>query len=109
MRASIRSSDMRTLLVSANFRPHVGGIERFTETLAGGLADRGHEVAVLCCRFDGAPLCEEVEGFTVHRIRSAYAAERLNVPWPVPEPFGLLAALRERVPETDVVHVQDAI
>jgi glycosyltransferase involved in cell wall biosynthesis len=100
---------VRVLLVSANFRPHVGGIERFTETLAGGLAERGHEVGVLCCRFDDAPLREEVDGFTVHRIRSAYAAERLNVPWPVPEPFGLLGALRERVPGADVVHVQDAI
>jgi D-inositol-3-phosphate glycosyltransferase len=100
---------VRVLLVSANFRPHVGGIERFTETLAGGLAERGHEVAVLCCRFDDAPLREEVDGFTVHRIPSTYAAERLNVPWPVPEPLSLLAGLRERVPAADVVHVQDAI
>src|SRR5437667_10062176 len=101
---------MRVLLVSANFRPHVGGIERFTETLAGGLAKRGHEVDVLCCRSGEAPLREETDGFTIHRIPSAYALERrLNVPWPVPDPLRLRRALRERVARADVLHVQDAI
>jgi D-inositol-3-phosphate glycosyltransferase len=101
---------MRVLLVSSNFRPHVGGIERFVEILAGGLAERRHEVHVVCCRFAGAPLHEHLHGFTVHRIRSSYVLDRrLNVPIPVPEPVGMLRLLRERVGAADVVHVQDAI
>jgi D-inositol-3-phosphate glycosyltransferase len=101
---------VRVLLVSANFRPHIGGIERFTETLAEGLVQRGHDVDVLCCRFGDAPRREQVGGFTVHRIPSAYAIERrLNVPYPIPEPLKLLAPLHALVPRADVVHVQDAI
>jgi D-inositol-3-phosphate glycosyltransferase len=101
---------VRILLVSANFRPHVGGIERFTEILAGGLALRGHAVAVLCCRSKDAPLQEEVDGFTVYRIPSAYALERrLNVPYPIPAPVRLVTRLHERLAEADVVHVQDVI
>jgi glycosyltransferase involved in cell wall biosynthesis len=101
---------VRVVLVSANFRPHIGGIERFTEILAGGLGARGHEVAVLCCRFGGAPLREELDGFAVHRIPSAYALDvHLNVPWPVPEPARLVSRLRRVLAEADVVHVQDVI
>jgi D-inositol-3-phosphate glycosyltransferase len=101
---------VRILLVSANFRPHVGGIERFTEILAGGLADRGHDVAVLCCRSGDAPLRERLDGFDVYRVPSTYLAERrLNVPWPVPDPARLLRVLRQLVPGADVIHVQDAI
>jgi D-inositol-3-phosphate glycosyltransferase len=101
---------MRVALVSSNFRPHVGGIERFVEILAGGLAASGHEVHVVCCRFAGAPLREELDGFTVHRIRSSYVLDRvMNVPVPVPEPVAMLRLLRERVARADVVHVQDAI
>ena len=72
-------------LVTSNFRPHVGGIERFVETLAGGLTASGHEVHVVCCRYAGASLDEELDGFTIHRIRSSYVLDRrLNVPVPVP-------------------------
>ena len=101
---------MRVALISSNFRPHVGGIERFVEILAGGLAARGHEVDVVCCRFAGAPLREDLDGFGVHRIRSSYIVDRrLNVPFPVPEPVAMLRLLRERVGKADVVHVQDTI
>jgi D-inositol-3-phosphate glycosyltransferase len=101
---------VRVLLVSANFRPHVGGIERFTENLAVGLVQRGHEVHVVCCRYDSAPMREEVDGIQIERVRSAYVLDRrLNVPYPVAEPVHLFATLRTRVAASDVVHVQDAI
>jgi D-inositol-3-phosphate glycosyltransferase len=101
---------MRVLLVTANFRPHVGGIERFVETLAGGLAERGHEVTVVCCGFAGAPRHEEIGGFVVDRIPSSYVLDRrVNVPFPVPEPIGMVRLLSRRVGLADVVHVQDAI
>lgn len=101
---------MRVLLVSSNFRPRIGGIERFTEVLAGGLARRGHDVTVLCCRYDGAPLEEELDGFSVERIPATYAADRaLNLPYPIPDPARLLRSLRSRIGEADVVHVQDVL
>jgi D-inositol-3-phosphate glycosyltransferase len=101
---------MRVVLVSANFRPHVGGIERFVEILAGGLATRGHEVDVICCRYDHAVLHEQLDGFTVHRIPSSYVLDRrLNVPFPIPEPASLLRVLRRELASTDVIHVQEAI
>lgn len=37
---------MKVLLASRAFPPAIGGIERFAETLAGWLAERGHEVTV---------------------------------------------------------------
>jgi glycosyltransferase involved in cell wall biosynthesis len=101
---------VRVLLVSANFRPHVGGIERFTENLAAGLAQRGHEVRVVCCRDERAPLREELDGFLVDRVRCTYVLDRrFNVPYPVPEPVQLWSTLRRAVADADVVHVQDAI
>lgn len=101
---------MRIVLVSSNFRPHVGGIERFTEILAGGLARRGHEVQVVCCRYGAAPLREQLDGFSVDRIRATYVLHRrLNVPYPLPTPVGLIASLRRRIVRADVVHVQDVL
>ena len=54
-------SGLRVLLVSANFRPSVGGIERYVEVLAHGLAADGHAVTVVACRTDDAPR-EERDG-----------------------------------------------
>jgi D-inositol-3-phosphate glycosyltransferase len=101
---------VRIVLVSANFTPHVGGIERFTEVLAGALARRGHEVAVCCCSFDRAPAREDRDGYSIHRIRSTYAIDRrLNVPYPLPSLFDLKNTLSSVMAGTDVVHVQDAL
>jgi glycosyltransferase involved in cell wall biosynthesis len=102
---------MRILLVTAYFRPHVGGIERFAENLALGLATRGHEVKVLCCRTEsGSPLREQIDGYATERVPATNVAERhLGVPYPVPQPFALLQALRRSLPQADVVHVQDSL
>ena len=103
-------ADVRLLLVSANFRPAVGGIDRFTEVLATGLAGAGHDVTVLCCRKDGAPLHEAADGVRIERIRSSYALHRLlYLPYPLPAPWSLVAAIRRLLPRADVVHVQDAL
>jgi glycosyltransferase involved in cell wall biosynthesis len=101
---------MRILLVSANFAPQVGGIERFTEVLAGALVGRGHEVGVVCCRSEGAPALEERNGFSIHRIRSTYVVERtLNVPYPLPDPVDLVTTLSRATADVDLVHVQDTL
>jgi D-inositol-3-phosphate glycosyltransferase len=64
---------VRIALVTAYFRPHVGGVETFVETLAGGLAARGHDVTVVCCRTDArSPLRED----GVVRIPATNVVER---------------------------------
>jgi glycosyltransferase involved in cell wall biosynthesis len=100
----------RLLLVSANYRPSVGGVERFVEGLAEGIATRGWSVTVLCCRDGGAPLHEEQNGVRVVRIRSSdLLRRRWRVPYPLPSPVSLVPEVRRLVSSCDVVHVQDAI
>lgn len=101
---------LRVLLVSANYRPSVGGIERFVEVLAEELARRGHRVAVACCREGDAPLRESLRGVEVTRLRASNLPRRLaGVPYPLPAPWELLRALPRLVGQADVVHVQDAV
>lgn len=101
---------MRVLFVSANFRPSIGGIERFVETLADGLAARGHEVTVATCRTRGAPEEERAAGVRVVRMpASDLLRERLNVPYPVPRPRASVRILRDLISHADVVHTQDAL
>jgi D-inositol-3-phosphate glycosyltransferase len=105
------SGPLRVLLVSANFRPSVGGIERYVEILADGLVERGHEVTVAACRTDGAPAGEERSGnVRIVRLPATDVLDtRLNVPYPLPEPFAATRMLRRLVAEVDVVNPQDAL
>jgi rhamnosyl/mannosyltransferase len=97
------------LLVSANFRPSVGGIERFVEILADGLAERGHEVTVVTCRTPGTPRREHAGAVEIVRIPATdVMRERFKVPYPIPAPPACVRTLRELVRRADVVHVQDA-
>lgn len=101
---------MRVLLVTAHFRPHVGGVERFVDTLADGLAERGNEVTVLCCRTDPRTPDREPGNPRVIRVPgSTWAERRLGVPYPLPSPRALLRALQDELSRADVVHVQDAL
>jgi D-inositol-3-phosphate glycosyltransferase len=100
---------VHVLLVTANFRPSVGGIERFVEILAEGLAARGHEVTVATCKVRGAPARESAGAFEVVRIPSTdVLRERFKVPYPVPAPRACIRTLRALVARSDVVHAQDA-
>ncbi len=42
--------------------PEGGGSERYVETMARGLVDRGHRVTIACAAHDGAPRDEVVDG-----------------------------------------------
>jgi D-inositol-3-phosphate glycosyltransferase len=97
--------------VTAYFRPHVGGVERFVEILAGELADRGHAVTVLCCRTEReSPLREELDGYLIERVPASNRPERrLGVPYPLPEPVKLRRALERHLSRVGVAHVQDAL
>ena len=101
---------MRILLVSANFRPSVGGIERFVEILAHGLAGRGHDVTVAACRTRAAPALEHDGTLRIVRISASDAPRALlGVPYPIPSPLAAVRTLRSLVGRSDVVHAQDAL
>ena len=99
---------MRILLASANDPVRVGGIERFVTILADGLAARGHEVMILCCRYGNTPpIASAVE--TV-RLPASYALDRrLRISFPLPAPGALLREARRLVRRAEVVHVQDVL
>jgi D-inositol-3-phosphate glycosyltransferase len=100
---------VRVLQVSANYRPSIGGIERYVELLARGLADKGADVTVLCCQADGAPRLE-LNGIRVVRVRaSQLLKKRWNVHYPLPDPVGFIRELRRLVRWADVVHAHDAL
>jgi D-inositol-3-phosphate glycosyltransferase len=100
---------VRVLVVSAYYLPHVGGVERFTHNLARGLAARGHDVEVLCCRTSrDSPRVEFTDGMLVRRVPAWNPFERrLGVPWLVPAPAALVRAVRGS--DADVVLVNDVL
>jgi glycosyltransferase involved in cell wall biosynthesis len=101
---------MRVLLVSANFKPSVGGIERYVENLAHGLAGRGHSVTVAACRTDGAVKLEQDNGVAIVRIPATDVLDaKLNVPYPLPNPIAAWRTLRGLIGDVDVVHAHDAL
>ena len=101
---------LRVLLVSANYSPSVGGIERFVEVLAEELAERGHRVDVACCRAGRAPLRERSNDVGIVRLPASDLPRRLTgVPYPLPSPRALFRALHPLIDAADVVHVQDAV
>ncbi|HWJ31698.1 MAG TPA: glycosyltransferase family 4 protein [Gaiellaceae bacterium] len=102
---------LRVLLVSANFRPSIGGIERYTEILAHALASRGHTVTVAACATDGARAGEERDGdVRVVRLRATDVLDtRLGVPVPLPEPVSAARTLRRLIRDADVANPQDAL
>jgi glycosyltransferase involved in cell wall biosynthesis len=101
---------LRILLVSANYKPSVGGIEQYVENLAHGLAARGHFVTVAACRTDGGPKREMDGDVNIVRIPSTDVLdEKLNVPYPVPNPVAAWRILRQLTTGADVVHAHDAL
>jgi glycosyltransferase involved in cell wall biosynthesis len=62
-------SRMRVLIALTYYRPHVSGLTIYTESLARGLARRGHAVTVLTSRFHPAlPAREFLDGVEVIRV-----------------------------------------
>jgi glycogen synthase len=60
---------MKIILWSEFYPPYFGGIERFTEALAAGLAARGHEITVITSHYDQPlPSVERSGGVSIHRF-----------------------------------------
>ena len=103
---------MRVLMLTDQYPPLIGGIERHVRNLAAGLAERGHHVAVATSAFEGLPAEEDDGAVHVYRLRStaqrvAGAATPSGRPYapPFPDPevvVGLRKVVARELP--DVVH-----
>ncbi len=65
---------MRLLLVNWQDRqnPLAGGAETHLHEIFGRLAQRGHEVTLLCGGWPGAPPRAELDGIAIHRVGTRY-------------------------------------
>ncbi|WP_007025645.1 glycosyltransferase, partial [Saccharomonospora iraqiensis] len=98
---------MRILISTDTYPPDVSGSSFFAHTLAVGLAERGHDVHVVCASDEGPRRDVREDGVLLHRLRSVPLVIHPEVRF-VPPP-GVPAQLRRLVPEIapDVLHTQD--
>ena len=100
---------MRYAIFSALYPPHMGGVERYTQNLAGRLAARGDEVTVVTSALSpGAPAQETDEaGAEVVLLPSILAMDgRLPLLRPGRDLDGLMAAVAARKPKRVVVNTR---
>ncbi|MEV7006169.1 glycosyltransferase [Streptosporangium sp. NPDC051022] len=92
----------RIMIATDTYPPDVNGTAYFTYRLACGLAERGNEVHVVCVSDTGSARTDQVDGVTVHRLRSArlvvHPTMRFSVPTRLDQLVGAITP--------DVVHVQ---
>lgn len=106
---------MRVLMLAQFYAPIVGGEERMTQSLAGELAQRGHDVAVATLRQPGLSAYEEIDGIGVHRLPGLaqragglFSDEGRRHAPPAPDPETVLALRRVLASERpDVVHAHN--
>ncbi len=91
---------MRVALIPHRYPPHLGGIERYAEELARGLARRGVDVDVLTPEPDASlPAVVKDGNLTVHRFHEPFSVPRYaNAP-------ALARRLRAGLESYDIVHV----
>ncbi|GEC10110.1 glucosyltransferase [Streptomyces spinoverrucosus] len=96
----------RIVIGADTFPPDVNGNANFAHRLAEGLADRGHQVHVVCPATEAGPSTTAVNGIAVHRLVShrtpAHPTFRVCLPWQTARPAARL--LDDIAP--DVVHIQ---
>ncbi|MBS1673167.1 MAG: glycosyltransferase [Actinobacteria bacterium] len=109
-----RHRPLRILIGADTFSPDVNGAARFTERLAAGLVQRGHDVHVVApnqAYRRAKPRIEVIEGeaMTLHRLPSIRWAPHdwLRFVWPWRSKYYARRVLDEVQP--DVVHIQSHI
>lgn len=69
-------------IFSAQYLPHMGGVERHTYNLAKKLAERGNKVTVVASNVDNAAVYENMEGIIVYRMP---CFDLMNGRFPIPK------------------------
>lgn len=105
---SERAADgpLRILIPTETYPPEISGAGLFAQRLATGLADRGHDVHVVCPSASGIASHDVEDGVRVHRLAAVrwpfHPSWTISPPWSAPRAFaGLLAQI-----DPDVVHSQ---
>lgn len=89
------SPKRKIAIFSALFEPSVGGVEKYTESLARALAQRGNEVTVVTSRIDSSPLREEIGEYA--RVVRLPSWSLLDGRLPLPRRSGCFATLMEEL------------
>lgn len=98
---------MRVLIATDTYPPDLSGSSFFADRLAKGLAERGHDVHVVCASETGPRQDVHDGGVRLHRLRSLPLLVHPNVRF-VPPP-GVPRTVRRIVASVrpDVIHTQD--
>lgn len=101
---------LRVLMLSWEFPPKsVGGLARHVNDLSLAMVDQGHEIHIITCAFEGAPLRETKDGVHIYRVHP-YSIQTPNfLHWTQHLNF---AMLEKAVPllsskEFDIIHAHD--
>ena len=72
------------VIFSAQYLPTVGGVERYTNSLAKKLTEKGHKITVVTSSLDGLPDHEtDTDGIEIYRIPVKWAMDhRFSIPIP---------------------------
>lgn len=81
-------------LFSAQFLPHMGGVERYTYNLAKHLVAKGDSVTIVTSQSDDLPMVENIEGIQVYRMPSY---NLMNGRYPVLKPNRNLLKIHKRL------------
>ncbi|MFD0555742.1 glycosyltransferase involved in cell wall biosynthesis [Stackebrandtia endophytica] len=104
--SEFRTGGRRILIGTDTYPPDVNGAGYFTSRLATGLAERGNDVHVVAVSDKGRAYTHQMDGVTVHRLRSrsavVYPNQRIVLPG------GTVAAVERIFDEVrpDVTHLQ---
>jgi phosphatidylinositol alpha 1,6-mannosyltransferase len=102
----VKGTTMKIVIGADLYPPDINGAANFSQRLARGLADRGHQVHVLAASTSGPRSVEHDGGVTVHRLKSMrtrmYGNLRFSPPWEsAAQARRLVATIRP-----DVMHLQ---
>ena len=105
----IADRELRVLVVSHYYPPHLGGIENVARGEAVRLAAAGHDVTVVTSTPGGVRGTSWADGVRIRRVATWNGIEeRTGVPFPVVGP-GLVFLLWRLIRRADVIHVHDSL
>lgn len=84
-------------MVTGNYYPYRGGVERYVKAIASSLSEQGNEITVFCSKLNGCPTRESFQEADVVRILTPLHI--FNAPISFDAPFKLLSE------DPDVFHV----
>lgn len=93
----MNDSTERICIVSAQYLPHIGGVENYVASLSGELIRRGYAVTIVTSHAKGLPDYEEQGALEIFRLPTLQLMNgRFPVTYPSPRRHRLIKRLRKR-------------